>query len=120
MARVHFNNSTTTLDGNVTDIATSITFNDSIPTIGAGNYVCYTITDGTNFEIIKISSNAGAPTYTVARAQEGTVAQAWTDGDTVECRDTAASYDGKQDKIDGLAITQVTLDAADKVLIQDD
>jgi len=98
MPRIHFNNFRTTLNGALTNVATSATFNDNLPAIPAGDFVYLTLYAANTFEIISISSNTGAPTYTIARAQEGTSAIPWDDGSTIECRVTADSLDRKQDK----------------------
>lgn len=118
MARVHFNNFSTTLDGAIIAADTSITLATSIPSLGS-DYVHLTIYGDGFYEIIKIASNAGAPTYTVTRAQEGTSARDWASGTSVECRVTRDSLDTKQDDLDALAITSATVASTDKVLIQD-
>lgn len=119
MARVHFNNFRTTLNGSMTDVTTSMTLASSIPSL-SGNTVNLTIYGGGVYEIVTISSNTGAPTYTVTRAQEGTTAVAWPDGSKVECRVTRDSIDTKQDDLsNGAAITTATPAAGDLVLFQD-
>lgn len=102
MSRVHFNNDAYTLAsaGGISDTDTSAEFSSSIPTLASGEYVLYTLTDGTDHEIIKIDDNTGAPTYTITRAQEGTTARAWSNGATIECRITKGSTDDKQDSVD--------------------
>lgn len=117
-ARIHFNNFTTALSSGISDIDTSFTLDDSIPAIGS-SYVLLTITSGGLYEIVKVSSLAGAPTYTITRAQEGTTALSWSSGATVECRLTANSVDGKEDTLSGQSISTATVATDDKVLIQD-
>lgn len=129
--RQHFNNSDFLLAADLSDVATSITLNNSIPTITAGE-VRYTIYSGSNVEIISIASNAGAPTYTCTRALEGTTAIAWSSGTAIQCRATADSLDRKADTTDlttglatkqatlsGAAISTVTIAGSDLMLFQD-
>lgn len=118
MARVHFNNFRTTLNGSLTNVATSITLNTSIPSLSGGT-VYLTLYGGGVYEIISIASNAGAPTYTCVRGLEGTTAVAWADGSKVECRVTRDSIDTKQDLLSGASLTTATVATDDKIIIQD-
>ncbi len=121
MSRIHPNNFRTTLAANCSNVATSITLTDNLPTIAAGEWIILTLTDNTNFEILKIDSNSGAPTYSiVSRALEGTTAQSWTTGQEASIRITKGSVDDKQDILSGASLTSVTVTATDKVIIQDD
>ena len=96
MARIHLNNFRTTLAADFSNVATSITLTDNIPTLGVGNSVRLTLYSGSTFEIIEISNLTGAPTYAVAsRALEGTTASSWAAGTVIECRITANSVDDK-------------------------
>ncbi len=121
MSRTHENNFKTTLASSFSDVDTSITLTDNLPTIGAGDWVVITITDNVNYELVKISSNTGAPTYSVdERAMEGTVAQDWISGQQVSIRITKGSVDDKQDVLSGASLSAVTADSNDRILIQDD
>lgn len=120
MSRIHFNNWRTTLASDCSDIATTIHLSDNLPTIGAGEWIILTVTDNVNYELIKISSNSGAPTYTIAsRALENTSAQNWLTGQQVSIRITKGSIDDKQDVISGASLSSVTGANDDKILIQD-
>lgn len=118
MARIHFNNFSTTLNGAITNVATSITLNDNIPSLSGGT-VYLTIYGGGFFEIISIASNTGAPTYTCTRGLEGTSGRAWADGSKIECRVTRDSIDGKEFTLSGASLISATVATDDKVLIQD-
>ncbi len=119
-ARIHFNNFKTALSGSLSNVATTVTFAASIPSL-SGNIARFTIYGGGNYEIIEINSNSGAPTYSgVTRGLEGTTALNWPDGSRVECRDTANSYDRKQENLSGLTITSASPTTADRFLFQDD
>lgn len=121
MSRIHPNNFKTTLAANCSNVATSITLTDNLPTIGAGEWIILTLSDNTNFELMKIDSNAGAPTYAIdSRALEDTSAQSWTTGQQVSIRVTKGSVDDKQDILSGLTIATATVSPTDKVIIQDD
>lgn len=121
MSRIHPNNFKTTLAANCSNVATSITLTDNLPTIGAGEWIVLTISDNTDFEILRIDSNSGAPTYAIiSRALEGTSAQSWVTGQQVSIRITKGSVDDKQDILSGASLTSVTVTATDKVIIQDD
>lgn len=122
MSRVHRNNFRTTLNGSITNVATSITLNDSFAAISSGETLSLTIYGGGLYEIISIpfAGIGTAPTYTgISRGQEGTSAIAWADGSKVECRLSRDSVDTKQDSLSGTAVTSATAVAADLILFQD-
>jgi hypothetical protein len=120
MSRIHINNFATALASGISDVAASMTLDDSIPgSLGAGETLRLTISDNTNHEIIEISSYSGAPTYSITRAREGTTARTWAGGTGVSCRLTKGSVDDKQDVIDGLAVPSASIASGDKVLFQD-
>jgi hypothetical protein len=120
MSRIHPNNFRTTLAADCDDIDTSITLSDNLPTIGAGEWIILTITDNVTYELMKISSNSGAPTYNiVSRGLENTTAESWTAGQQVSIRITKGSVDDKQDILSGLSISTATVATDDKVIMQD-
>jgi hypothetical protein len=96
----HANNFATTLNGDITNVATSITLTSAtgLPSIGSNEAYYLTITDGSNVEIVLVTDDASSPTLTVTRGQQGTSGTAFSDGDTIELRATADSFDRKQDQ----------------------
>lgn len=86
------NNASTFLSAGITDAATSLVVTtgegDLFASPTGGDWQKVTITDGTNIEILHITART-TDTLTVTRAQEGTVAQAWSSGAIVEHRLTA-------------------------------
>lgn len=99
--RKHANNISTTLNGAITGIQTTITVTSAtgFPSIGANETYNLTITDGTNTEIVTVTDGASSPTLTVTRGVEGTSGTAFASLDTVELRATAGSIDRKQDQV---------------------
>lgn len=93
MTRLHANNYSTTLNGGITAVATTITVNSvtGLPAIGSGDTCRLTLTDGTNVEIVQATAVTGF-VITVVRAQEGTTGYAFLNGDTVELRATASDF----------------------------
>jgi len=98
MSRIHANNYITTLNGAITNSATSlvVTSNTGFPSIGAGVVANLTLQNGSAIEIVKATAISGS-TVTIVRAQEGTTAQAFANGSTVSIRPTADSFDRKAD-----------------------
>ena len=94
MAIVFKNNAKTTLAGNVTTSATSITVSDGsvFPAISGGDTFFCTFDDGTNNEIVSVTAISGN-VLTVVRAQDNTTAKAFTSGDAAESRLTAGILD---------------------------
>jgi hypothetical protein len=87
------NNASTLVPGSVTSTATSIvvTTGDGakFPALGAGDFFFLTITDtGGNFEIVKVTARAD-DTFTVVRAQSGTLAIPFPANSRAELRVTA-------------------------------
>lgn len=89
------NNAATTLASGITSIATSLTVATStgglFPNPTAGQYFYATLqnTTGTTIEIVKVTART-TDTFTIVRAQDGTTASAFSAGDKVELRCTAA------------------------------
>ena len=101
MTRLYSNNFSTTLDGSITDSATSIdvTSATGLPSVGSGDTCLLTIDDGTNIEIVEctaVSSN----TLTVVRGQESTSGTAFDDGVTIELRATAGSFIDREGEVE--------------------
>jgi hypothetical protein len=90
------NNASTTLASNVLVGDTSLTvatgYGSIFPTLTGSEYFYCTLTNAaaTIVEIVKVTARV-SDTFTIVRAQEGTSAQAWSTGDKVELRLTAAS-----------------------------
>tara|TARA_A100000171_G_scaffold53092_1_gene76744 strand:- start:19052 stop:19858 length:807 start_codon:yes stop_codon:yes gene_type:complete len=100
MSRVHANNYSDSLNGAITNVATSITVNSAtgLPAIGVGETYNLTITYGELIEIVTVTDDASSPTLTVTRGVEGTTGTAFVDGAIVELNVTADSLDRKPDK----------------------
>ena len=94
MVRKYANNYSSTLNGAITNVQTTITVGSAtgLPSIGAGETYRLTIDDGTNIEVVEVTDDASSPTLTVTRGVDGTSGTAFADGDTVELRATAASF----------------------------
>jgi hypothetical protein len=94
MARLYSNNFSTTLNGAITAIATSMTLTSvtGFPAVGGGDTCQVTLDDGAgNVEIVTATAIAGS-VITITRAQEGTTGFAFADLDPVEIRLTALSH----------------------------
>lgn len=91
---LYANNASNTLNGAITNVATSITLNDAseFDAIGAGEQYYITVTDGTNIEIM-LATALSTNTFTVIRGQQGTSNVAFADGSLVEQRVTAGDLD---------------------------
>lgn len=96
MPQLFTNNATSTLAADITNVATSLTVatghGSRFPSISnSSDYFLVTLekSDGTR-EIVRVTARSG-DVFTVTRAQEGTTAAAFSTGDTVELRLTAAT-----------------------------
>lgn len=101
MAIKYVNNFSTTLNGSITNSATSITVTDGsgLGTIGS-DYVICTIDDyAGNREIIHVTARS-TNTLTVTRAQEGTTGTAFASGTVIEARLTKGCMDDKASTAD--------------------
>lgn len=91
MAQLFSNNASTTLSAGISNAVTTIAVVDGSlfqsPT--GGDFELLTITDGTNWEVVKVTARA-TNTLTVVRGFEGT-AQSWNSGAKVEGRVTKAT-----------------------------
>lgn len=109
MSVVLANNATGKLSGAITAATTSISLQSgngaAFPIPAAGEWFPMTLIKATGeLEIVKCTSRS-ADTFTVVRAQEGTVGLSFNAGDRVSCRFTALAYAEKQNRItilDGL------------------
>lgn len=110
MSVVLANNATGKLSGAITAATTSISLQSgngaAFPIPAAGEWFPMTLIKATGeLEIVKCTSRS-ADTFTVVRAQEGTVGLSFNAGDRVSCRFTALAYAEKQNRLtllDGLA-----------------
>jgi len=89
------NNASTTLASNVLIGATSLTvatgYGSLFPALAGSEYFYCTLTNAaaTIVEIVKVTARV-SDTFTIVRGQDNTSAQAWSTGDKVELRLTAA------------------------------
>ncbi len=91
--RLYANNFSTTLNGAINNVATSIIITSAtgLPTITGSDYYYLTLNVGTTYEIVKVTARTGT-TLTVVRAQEGTTGTAFASGSTIAMYATAASF----------------------------
>ncbi len=97
MAVKFANNAYSTLAASISDSATSITLTTGegarFPSLTGADYFYATLIDSSNnLEIVKVTARA-TDVLTVTRAQESTTARAYTSGDRIELRVTAAGLD---------------------------
>ena len=74
------------------DTSASVVSTATFPALSAGDYFYATLTDANDaaHEIVKVTAVASS-TFTITRAQDGTMAQAWPAGTKIEMRWNAAS-----------------------------
>lgn len=91
MARLYTNNYSNTLNGAITNVATTIivTSATGLPTISGSDTYRLTIDDGTNVEVVEVTDDSSSPTLTVTRGVDGTSGTAFADLTVVELRATA-------------------------------
>jgi hypothetical protein len=95
MSVLFTNNAASTLAASITNSATSLAVASGqgalFPAITGSNYFLVTLigVSGSPIEIVKVTARSG-DTFTIVRAQEGTTASAFTGGDSVQLRITAA------------------------------
>lgn len=86
------NNASTKLASGIADSDTVCTVTTGegalFPALAGGQYFYATLESGTAIEIVKVTARS-TDQFTIVRAQEGTVAQAFSSGTTVEVRWTA-------------------------------
>jgi len=105
------NNAFGTLAAGINSSATSITLTTGqgarFPTLSAGDYFYATLIDtSNNLEIVKCTARS-TDVLTVVRAQETTTARAYSTGDRIEIRLTAATFIDALDPIEALGYTPV-------------
>ena len=116
MAIQFANNAYATLAASITSGATSITLTTGegarFPAASSPDYFYATLIDSSNnLEIVKVTNRA-TDVLTVVRAQESTTARAYTSGDRIELRITAAALNAISEATaagDGLDLTGSTL-----------
>ncbi len=100
--RIHANNFATTINGAISNSATSIVLTSvtGFPSIGAGVTCNLTLQHGATIEIVTATA-LSTNTLTVTRGQEGTSGVAWSDLSSISIRPTADSVDRKIDTAGG-------------------
>lgn len=114
MAVKFSNNAATTLDGAITNSATSITVHNvsDFPTLGSNDYAYLTLANLANtvLEIVKVTAiDTGTKQLTVVRGQDGTTAKAFADGDLCELRLTAAGLTAASSQFEDPAGTAIAM-----------
>lgn len=115
MALKYANNAKTTLNGAITDSATSITVTNGavFPSLSGGDYFYMTLEDVTlQNEIVKVTAVAGND-LTIVRAQNGTTAKAFADADKAEGRVVTAILDDLGALVNGVAPTSAFMALVD-------
>ncbi|CAB4132800.1 Intramolecular chaperone auto-processing domain containing protein [uncultured Caudovirales phage] len=106
MSIVFTNNSSTTLASAIlyTDVSFTVATGtgSTFPAISGGDVAYLTLTDGSNYEIVKVTGRSG-DIFTCVRGQDGTSALPWASGTTVQLRTTAAALSGMAQKANNLS-----------------
>lgn len=107
------NNASGALASSISSSATTIVLASGqgveFPTPGGGNYFYATLTDtSNNLEIVKVTART-VDTLTVVRGQDNTTARAYTAGDLLELRPTAAALTEMQEYTPSGNITAGTI-----------
>ena len=106
MSIVFTNNSSTTLASAIlyTDVSFTVATGtgSTFPAISGGDVAYLTLTDGSNYEIVKVTGRSG-DIFTCVRGQDGTSALPWASGTTVQLRTTAAALAGMAQKANNLS-----------------
>lgn len=97
MSVLYSNNASSKLSASITNSTTSFSVTAGtgalFPSITGSDFFYATLVDASNnIEIVKVTARS-TDTFTVARAQDGTSARAWSANDTVELRITKAMLD---------------------------
>ena len=92
--RLYANNASTTLNGAISNSATTIVLSDAtdFPSPGAGEIAYITLEEGSTREIVSYTTKTTNTLTGVTRAQDGTSASAFSDGIVVELRATNSSF----------------------------
>ena len=112
------NNGFSTLASGITDVATSLTVatldGALFPTLAGSDYFYATLINTSNqLEIIKVTARS-TDTFTIERGAESTTARAFSAGDRVELRLTAAALGDRKDNTETL--TNKTIAAGSNTL----
>lgn len=94
--RKYANNYSNSLNGAITNVATTIVVNDAtgLPAIGANEYYHLTISEsGVGTEVVQVTDDASSPSLTVVRGADGSSSYAFSDGATVELRLTSDTFE---------------------------
>lgn len=94
--RKYANNYSNSLNGAITNVATTIIVNDAtgLPAIGANEYYHLTISEsGVGTEVVQVTDDASSPSLTVVRGADGSSSYAFSDGATVELRLTSDTFE---------------------------
>lgn len=118
MAVLVKNNAFSTLASGITNVATSITVaagtGSRFPAAGGADYFYATLINTSNqLEVVKVTARS-TDTLTVVRGQDGTTARAYSTGDRIELRVTAALLADIRDSVtpgDGTVTTTKIVDA---------
>ena len=104
------NNASTKLKTAIVASSTSLVVTsgtgDLFPALGTDEYFYVTLVGEDKMEIVKVTAR-DADTFTIVRAQDNTTAQAFSAGDTVELRITAAAFNGIAEELTDVADTCV-------------
>jgi hypothetical protein len=103
--QLYANNARTLLAVGINNAVTSMVVTTGegalFPNPTAGQYFMVTLESGSVREIVQVTARS-TDTFTIVRAQEGTSAQTWSAGATIECRitrDTLARFARLQDRL---------------------
>lgn len=107
------NNAATTLASAITNVATTLTVATGtgalFPAITGSDFFYATLVNSSNqIEIVRVTARS-TDTFTIVRGQEGTTARAYSTGDKVELRVTAAGLTNKLDKDGGTVTGTLTI-----------
>jgi hypothetical protein len=125
MPVLYANNAASRLAASITSVATSFSVTAGhgakFPAISGGDYFYATLMDSAgNLEVVKVTARA-TDTFTVARAQEGTTARAYSVNDIVDLRITKLMLDDfKTDTRAGNAATATTLQTGRTIALTGD
>jgi hypothetical protein len=110
------NNAFSTLLSSIASGATSLTVASGtglkFPSISGTDFFYATLIDSSNnYEVVKVTARA-TDVFTILRGQDGTAARAYTAGDRIELRPTAALFDDKLSLGGGTLTGALTVPAA--------
>lgn len=100
--RKYVNNFTTTLNGAITNVATTLTLTSAsgLPTLGSNDVYRLTIYEsGVGTEVVEVTDDTSSPTLTITRGVDGTSGLGFSDGALVELRATANSFEHEDDTV---------------------